>query len=304
MKREIQGVIDETRQVTITASSGTLSSVMELIRIRIALADSTLDANPDLIALADRTLEISTQTIRPHSATDYLTSSFPFAYDPTVRSDVWEYFLSKVIPADYLSFLQEFSGYCLTTDTGHELAVWLWGPSGCGKSTFLEGLRAAFGNRATTFSINNLDSRFGLYHLKGKTLAISTEQPGTIKQAQVLNQLISGEGVMVEQKYEDPHEFFNRAKFFWAMNELPKIDKFGVGLDRRVVVVKLPPLEASKRDANIKRQIQQSGPAIFNWAMDGYRRFQQRGFLVRPESPGSVVSLVSTDDNDIEVTVA
>ena len=46
------------------------------------------------------------------------------------------------------SFLQEFAGYCLTTDTAHEIAVWLHGPPGSGESTFIEGLKGMLGPRA------------------------------------------------------------------------------------------------------------------------------------------------------------
>lgn len=295
VQSEIQAIIDDDRKLQIQATAPTLSSILKLVRVRVSKADGAFDCNPDLITLSDCTLEVSTRQRRLHSPNDYLTSAFPFAYDPAARSDVWDYYLDKVIPDDCRLFLQEYAGYCLTTDTLHETAVWLHGPSGCGKSTFLEGLRAAFGNCVTTFSISNLDSRFGLSHLKGKTLAISTEQPATVKQAQLLNQLVSGEGVMVEQKYANPYELFNRAKFMWAMNEVPKIPKEGVGLQRRVVLISLKPLAETERDENVKRQIQLSGQAIFNWALDGLDRLQARGHFDKPVESATVLKLATSD---------
>jgi putative DNA primase/helicase len=293
IKQEIQSIIDRDRQLHLTATSQTLKSILELSRVKGSKPDGQFDAKPDLINMADCTLEISTLQRRPHNHADHLTSAFPFPYDSTARSDVWEFYLDKVVPDDCRWFLQEFAGYCLTTDTLHEIAVWLYGSIGCGKSTFLEGLRAAFGNKVTTFSINNLDQRFGLSHLKGKTLAISTEQPSGVKQIQMLNQLISGESIMIDQKYEDPYELFNRAKFCWAMNEVPKIPSGGIGLERRVVLIKFKDLLERERDDNVKRQVILAGPAIFNWALEGLERLQARGKFERPAPSANVLRLVA-----------
>lgn len=301
IRQEAQAIIDNDKKLAITATAPTLDSITELIRTACSKTDGIMDKESDLVTLGDCTLEISTRQRKPHDWKHYLTSAFPFSYDPSVRSDVWEMYLDEVVPSDCLSFLQEFAGYSLTTDTIKETAVWLYGPSGCGKSTFLDGLRAAFGNRVTTFSIANLEARFGLSHLNGKTLAIAAEQPATMKQVQILNQLISGEGIMVDHKYHDPFEMFCRAKFLWAMNELPDIPKSGVGLTRRVVIIKFPPMDENKRNENIKRQIKLSGQAIFNWALDGLERLQARGHFIRPAESAHVLKL-AVKDHEIDVS--
>lgn len=301
IKQEAQAIIDNDKKLAITASAQTLNSITDLVRVQCSKPDGLMDGNPNLICLGDCTLEIDTRQRKAHEWKHYLTSAFPFDYDPQARSDVWEMYLDEIIPPDCLSFLQEFAGYALTTDTMLETAVWLYGPSGCGKSTFLDGLRAAFGNRVTTFSIANLDSRFGLSHLNGKTLAIAAEQPASMRQVQLLNQLISGEGVMVDRKYDHPFEMFCRAKFLWAMNELPDIPKSGIGLTRRVVVIKFSPLEESRRRDSVKRQIQLSGQAIFNWALEGLDRLQARGHFVRPSESAHVLKLAVNDQKDPEI---
>ena len=302
IRQEAQEIIDNDKKLVIQATAQTLNSITELVRVVCSKADGIMDNESDLISFNDCVLEISTRQRKPHDWKHYLTSAFPFDYDPTVRSDVWEMYLDEVVPGDCLSFLQEFAGYALTTDTALETAIWLYGPSGCGKSTFLDGLRAAFGNRVTTFSIANLDARFGLSHLNGKTLAIAAEQPASMKQVQLLNQLISGEGVMVDRKYDHPFEMFCRAKFLWAMNELPDIPKSGIGLTRRVVVIKFPPLEESKRNENIKRQIKLSGQAVFNWALEGLERLQARGHFVRPSESAHVLKLATASDPEIDLS--
>lgn len=301
IRQEAQAIIDNDRKLILAATAPTIDSITEMVRTSCSKPDGIMDKETDLVTLGDCTLEISTRQRKAHDWKHYLTSAFPFDYDPQVRSDVWEMYLDEVIPADCLSFLQEYAGYSLTTDTMKETAVWIYGPSGCGKSTFLDGLRAAFGNRVTTFSIANLEARFGLSHLNGKTLAIAAEQPATMKQVQILNQLISGEGIMVDHKYHDPFEMFCRAKFLWAMNEVPQIPKSGIGLARRVVIIKFPELEEGKRNENIKRQIKLSGQAIFNWALEGLERLQARGHFVKPVESAHVLKL-AVNDHEIDLS--
>lgn len=303
IKQEAQAIIDGDRKLDIQATSQAVNSIVELVRTACSKPDGIMDNQTDLISFNDCTLEISSRQRKMHDWKHYLTSAFPFDYNTEARSDVWELFLDEVVPSDCVSFLQEFAGYALTTDTMKETAVWLCGPSGCGKSTFLDGLRAAFGDRVTTFSIANLEAQFGLSHLNGKTLAIAAEQPATIRQAQLLNQLISGEGVMVDRKYHDPFEMFCRAKFLWAMNELPDIPKSGIGLTRRVVVIKFPPIPETKQNENVKRQIKLSGQAIFNWALEGLERLQARGQFIRPMESAHVLKLVSQGSRDPEIDI-
>lgn len=300
IKQQVQEIIDNDRALKIQPTFANLRSIIELIKVKVSIPDKAMDGNHDLVTFADCTLEISTRQRRLHSHKDLLTSAFEFNYDPQARSDVWERFLDKVVPNDCRDFMQEFAGYCLTTDMAHETAVWLYGPAGCGKSTLIEGIRAALGRRVISFGIHNLEDRFGLAHLQGKTLAISTETPATMRQVQLLNLLISGEGVTVERKYQDGYEFFNYAKFLWAMNDVPKGDNFK-GLDRRVVIIKFPPLLESERDESIKRQIQLSGQAVLNWMMEGLDRLHARGHFDRPSESAHVLSLVSASDPQVEL---
>jgi phage/plasmid-associated DNA primase len=62
-----------------------------------------------------------------------------------------------------------------------------------------------------------------------------------------------------------------------------------------VVVIQFPPIEETKQDENIKRQIKLSGQAIFNWALEGLDRLQARGHFVKPAESAHVLKLVPKD---------
>lgn len=303
---EIQDIIDDDRKLKLTASSAVLRSVTELLRVKVSKPDGMFDKDADLVTFDDSTLRISTREQMPHSSTHYLTSAFPFKYDPLARSDVWDTYLKRVFRSDCYDFIQEFAGLCLTTDTRHEIALWLCGPPGCGKSTFIEGLQAALGSRAMVLGISDIEnSSFGLTNIPGKTLAVSTEQPEQMRSGNTLIQLISGERIVVNRKYKDPYEVVPHLKILWAMNEFPAIPKAASGLSRRIKVIEFLALPESERNIAVKEQVMLSGQAVFNWALAGLYRLQERGYFVVPESikTASQYRLASVDNPDFKVAV-
>jgi putative DNA primase/helicase len=276
-----------------------VNSVLALLKAQIFVPDHKWDADPRLLAFDDGVLHLDTLQFGPHSPSYYLTSKLPYKYDPTATSEVWNAFLVETAP-DAADFLQEFAGYCLTTSTKHELAVWIYGPPGGGKSTFVEGLMSMLGHRACVLGLTDIEnSRFGLTSLPGKTLAVSTEQPAHfIKSPHILNAIISGEPINVDRKFRDMVTIVPRCKLLWAMNELPRIDERGSGLFRRIKLVQFPAIPVAQRDPRVKDEISKSGMAITNWALEGLRRLNIRGHFVVPPSVEEATANYRTN-NDI-----
>lgn len=285
VRREIKAVLEGAKYEGIRPTARLLASVLELARVEIAQPAEVWDADIDILVCLNGALHIPTGTLQAHSPEHLATSRLPFAYDPAAVAPVWQAVLTRCVP-DAHAFLQEFAGYALTADTRHELAVWLAGQPGGGKSTILAGLEAMLGARVlASLGLADIEkSRFALTNLPGKTLAISTEQPGGYLAASaVLNALISGEPITVDRKFRDPVTIVPRAKVMWALNELPRVGSDGVGLFRRVKVVKLPPIPEAERDPNVKEQVKQEGAGILNWALAGLARLRQRGRFEIPQ---------------------
>lgn len=278
IRREIKDVLEGAKVDGIRPTARLLNSVLELARIEVAQPPEMWDANHDILVCANGALHIPTRTLQAHDKTHYATSRLPFDYDPAAVADTWAFVLNCCAP-EAQDFLQEFAGYALTTDTRYETAVWLAGQPGGGKSTILEGLRAMLGARVCLLGLADIEkSRFALTHLPGKTLAISTEQPGGyVSVASVLNAIISGETITVDRKFRDPVAIVPRAKLAWALNELPRVGPEGAGLFRRVKVLNFPPIPEKERDPNIKERIKLEGAGILNWALDGLARLRARG---------------------------
>lgn len=261
-----------------------VNSVLALLKAEVYVAPDRFDADPDLLAFDDCVLRISTGEKLAHSPHFYLTSKLPFVYDPTQRSEVWDKFLQDTLPECH-DFMQEFAGYCLTTSTTHEIAIWLHGPPGGGKSTFIAGLQAMLGMKCCVLGLHDIEhSQFGLTGLPGKTLAVATEQPTYFaKSIPIVNAIISGEPINVQRKYKEQITIIPRAKILWAMNDLPRIDdRSDDGLFRRIKVVHLPGIPIEQRNPRVKEEIQRSGMAIVNWALIGLARLRARGKFIIP----------------------
>jgi putative DNA primase/helicase len=283
VKAQISNVIEAAKPEGIKPTASILASVTELTRIRLFVPDERWDADSDILVCNNGALHISTGELAKHQPKHYVTSAVPYKYDPEARPVIWDYFLRNTVPAAE-NFLQEFAGYALTTEMAHELAVWLFGPPGSGKSTFIAGLAAMLGHRAGILGLADLErSRFTLADLPGKTLVVASEQPSSyLASTNTLNAIISGEPIQVERKYRDPFTVIPRAKVCWAMNELPRVADANSGLFRRVKVVAFPHLAANERDPKVKHAIENEGPGILNWALDGLRRLKKRGYFEVP----------------------
>jgi putative DNA primase/helicase len=222
--------------------------------------------------------------LREHRPDDYALGAVPYEFSADALAPTWDRFLMSTVP-EAAPFLQEFAGYCLTVDTSLETAVWLFGPPGSGKSTLIEGIRAMLSDRAGILGLAEMQrNRFALAKIPGKTLLTATEQPSDyLSVTHLLNAIISGEEVRVEEKFKPAYTVTPRAKMLWAMNELPRVKDANDGLFRRVKVVEFPEL-AVARDPEVKEAIKGEGAGILTWALEGLRRLNERGHFEIPES--------------------
>lgn len=285
IKQEITTVLEKAHAEGVRVTNGIINSTMEIGRTKISIPAHKWDSDPNYLPCANGVFHIPTKTLLPHTPNIYATSALEFDYDPTAICPSFMKALQRI--PDAIEFLQEFAGYALTTETKHETAVWFHGTIGSGKSTIIEGLQVMVGKkRHGILGLAQIErSRFALANLPGKTLVTSFEQPDSfISASHILNSIISGESIPVEQKFKDEIVIIPRAKILWAMNELPRVNNANNGIMRRVKIIEFPPLLDSEKDVDLKELVKTEGAGILNWALQGLQRLNTRGKFCPPQS--------------------
>lgn len=299
IKEEITKIVIDAKNEGIIPTAYRINSILEIATNLMFVENHLWNANPDILVCRNGTLVLPTRELQPNSPINYVTTGVPYDYDPQAHAPNLARVLST-LPKDVVEFLQEIAGYCLTTDTKFEIAIWLCGPPASGKSTFILALQTMLGGRSGVIGLATIDnSRFSLWDLPGKTLLVSTESPSkTITSTHLINAIISGEPILVERKYHDLTEITPRAKIIWAMNESPTISSIDDGIFRRIKIVSFSQIPSNEIDPMIREGIKGEGSGILNWALDGCQRLNSRG---RFSIPSSVKSATDKYRNEMDV---
>lgn len=279
------------------------SNVTNAIKSAVYVREDEWNKHPHVLVFENCTLDTRSMGRLDHSPEHMATVALPYPFDPEATAPTWEKVLDDLLSEDERRFLQEFAGYCLTHSVKHQMTLWFVGPPAGGKSTLIAGLEAMLGDLAGTLGLSQLQNsgaRFALANIPGKTLLTCTENPKQhIKVTDILNALITGDTIPVEQKYKDAVSYRNTAKLVWAMNSLPGLYDANNGLFRRVKILELDrSIPEAKRDPNIIERIRNEGPGIVNWALDGLARLNEREHFEYPDSVRDATARFS-QDNDL-----
>lgn len=292
-------VRDEVQRLMGTAATARLvKDVADLLKPRVRTRTEEWNQNTELLVFNNLTLDLVSFQAREHRPDDMATERLPYDYDPDATAPAWTRYLQQLHSPAVAAFVQEFCGYTLTADVDQEITLWMVGPPGSGRSTFLEGLQAAHAGLYGTLSFKHLGNRFALANLPGKRLLVSAEQPdGFLDDSDTLNQLISGDAITAEKKYEGSFTFRSTAKMAFAMNKLPRIKDPHNGIVRRAKILRFG-TAIQDRDPAVKQAIRNEGAGIMNWAIEGLMRLRQRGRFVIPSEVEEAIKEFR-DTNDV-----
>jgi len=126
--------------------------------------------------------------------------------------------------------------------------------------------------------------------MQGK-LANVVEEIGEVDRASegIVKQLVSGADIGIERKFKDGFIMTPTARLTFASNVLPRFVDRSDGLWRRLLLIPFGvQIEEEKQDKRLATMEfwEQSGelPGVFNWALEGLRRLQERGYFQEPQA--------------------
>jgi putative DNA primase/helicase len=241
------------------------------------------------------------QYLAPSSPALFATTCLPYDFDETAKYPLWQQWCKTTFGEDEeaqrkIALLQEWYGYCMTTDMSMEKLLLLIGQPRSGKGTALEMLRALLGkDQVATTKFATLANAHGLEPLIGKLAAIMPDAriPQRMDSMQALETLLAivgGDGVDVNPKrLRILPDVKLTTRFTVATNLLPELPDYSHALESRLIALKFSRSFRANPDRSLKRRLPREAPGVATWALEGLRRLREQGDFTEPESSGQVL---------------
>ena len=235
-------------------------------------------------------LNLETGALYPHGANFHFHYCLPYDYDPSAKAPNWQRFLDQITLGrpELQNILHEYMGYIVAGgEYVYQKALILSGSGKNGKSTFVSVLKEITGRgNFSSIPLSSLSSQsFYMAEMQGKLVNISEEEPPTcFKETGIFKNLTGNNTVQAQRKFEKPFSFLSKAKIVITYNEMPFISDTTTGMRRRLMVVPFDlDLESTPElvDVKIMDKLRAELPGIFNLALEGFRRLEDRGAFTK-----------------------
>ncbi len=254
------------------------------------------DRDPNLFNCQNCVINLKTGEPLQHDPALMLSKISNVVYDPDARSEDFDRFIHQIMMDDdqKILYLQKIFGYCLTGENTQEQCYMCYGSTTRnGKSTLLEVIGYMFGDygmtaQPETIALKDRNSRNAsedIARLNGCRFLHMSEPPKRMKfDVALLKTLLGRDPVPARHIYERFFEFIPVFKLVINTNYLPVVTDDTLFSSERVKVITFDrhftPEEQDRRlKGRLKRKDNISG--IFNWCLDGLRKFKDDGEILR-----------------------
>lgn len=276
-----------------------LTSMLGAFRAMVLIDHEDLDSNPELLNVANGTIDLRTGELYDHNRFDYITQRSSIEYDPDVTiSPFWLECLETWQPdPEIRHYLQVRAGACATGIATETIDI-DWGSGANGKSKFWGAIQYVLGEYAMVPAKSLLVTQKHEQHptqvaaLFRKRLAVTSETKSadTLDEEKVKS-LTGKDRLTARRMYEDFWDFDPTHTLILHTNYKPKIRGTDEAIWRRV---RLVPWEVTipedQRDDFLAQKLESVAPSILRWVADGSQEFLRDGLVV----PASVQA--ATDD--------
>jgi len=244
-----------------------------------------------LMACANGLLRLSDGALLPHSADYFNTSAADFGYDPEADEPAqWLEFLASVWPDDQTSIdtAQEIAGYLISGDLRQQKMFLLEGPKRSGKGTFGRVLRNLVGRSGCAGpTLTSIARNFGLEPLLNKSLAIIPDARIHGGASEVVERLLAisgGDELTIDRKNKSAWTGALPTRILFLTNEVPAFADNSGAIASRFITLRMENSFYGREDLMLGDKLDREMPGILNWAIAGWRRLQERGHFLQPES--------------------
>lgn len=269
-------------------SEGALDAVVEHLRRINPIASDTMGLGERAVVCQSGRLDLDDREVRPLRPDDYATCRVPVRYDDTADCPAIMRFMEETFGhygderEDIIRTLFEFLGYCLLPGCKYQKALFVFGPPRTGKSVLLDLIQTFLGEANTTdVALQQLaNNRFAPANLQGSIANIRADlSSNAVKYAGRIKELVAGDRIHAERKYEQGFSFQPNTKYVFSANQAPE-GEFDDAFYRRFITLEATnQLDPDECDPNLidKLTTDEELSGAFNRAITGLERLEDQG---------------------------
>ena len=236
-------------------------------------------------------------------------NTLPFDYDPAaLLPSTWLGVLQDYFPDDQDSkdLLQEWFGYCLTTDTSFHKFMMFLGVPRSGKSTTANVLKVLVGEgNYSSVSLEQFKHDFRLIPIIGKLLNISGDTSERVIAAEDrIKQITGSDTITLDRKHTSAVSFVPTVKLLISANTPPHVTDRSDAIWTRLPVLPFThQIPEGKRDRSMPDvaspdwPFRSELPGICNWALEGLTRLHKQGGFTTPKVSKEAISRYQKESN-------
>lgn len=266
------------------ATAKYVNEVLEYIRAYTHMSRNDIDGNQDrYVNFKNGLFDLEEWKLIEHNPEILNIAQIQARYDPAAKCPViTRYFKDCELPEESIKVLEEFAGYCLTTDVKLQKAVMLYGNGANGKSVFINLLKIILGKDCVSGeSLQNLETdKYRVANLYGKRLnAFPDLKDSPLQTNEVFNTLTGNDLELIgERKYQHDFRFKPTAKLLFSANKIPFAYSDNYAYYRRWILIEFPKtFEKDEIDESIieKMTTEEEKSGFINLMLEGLKRLLQ-----------------------------
>ena len=267
--------------------------------LNVAQSDRKIVTRPDkfdtdkyLFNMQNGTYDLRTHDFLQHDKQNYITKTVGYNYDKNATCPKFLKFINRIFKSrsdkvEIIDYLQKAFGYSLTGEVSQQAIFLLYGSGANGKSTLIETQRMVMGDYGTTIDSSSLitkknDSvRNDIARLPSvRFVSASENSKGTVLDEELVKKLSGGDQVTARFLFQEEFQFYPQLKLWWAFNHPPGLNDFTHSLMRRLKLIPFDEVISGTEvidQAVLLNWHREELPGIFNWELEGLKKFQNEG---------------------------
>ena len=253
----------------------------------LACTSDIFDKGPELLNVANGTIDLRTGELRGHQRADFITRLIDLPYDAEADAERWKRFLQEAFEPhpELVEYVALAIGYAATGLMAEHVFHLLIGLGRNGKSTFVETVAGVLGDYGLAIAADTLARSHDLQRprpdialMRGRRFVYSQESNrGTPLDEALIKKLTGGDTISARLLHSNPMNFKSVAKVFMSTNHAPEITGTETAIWRRVRLIPFHVSFAGREDVSLSRKLEAERAGILAWIVRGAGRYLAEG---------------------------